>query len=92
MREHHLEHQLKQHIQAMGGICWKVTSPGVAGVPDRICLKAGRVVFVELKTTGKRPRPIQTRRIRQLRDQGFTVLVIDSVDEIKGVCDALSAS
>lgn len=90
MKEQHLEHTLKQTVQAHDGICWKFTSPGIAGVPDRICLKNGRAVFVEVKAPGRHPRPIQQHRINQLRDHGFTCLVIDSVDGIEGVLDALS--
>lgn len=92
MKEKHLEQALKTTIEAVGGICWKLVSPGVAGVPDRICLKAGRIVFVELKAPGKHPRPIQKRRIKQLRDQCFTVLVVDSPDGIAEVANALQAA
>lgn len=92
MKEHAIEQALKTAVETNGGLCWKLISPGVAGVPDRLCLKNGRAVFVEVKAPGKQPRPIQARRIRQLRDYGFTVLVIDSVDQIGGVLDALSAA
>ena len=92
MREHAIEQALKTAVQTAGGLCWKLTSPGVVGVPDRLCLKNGRAVFVEVKAPGCKPRPIQNRRIRQLRDHGFTVLVIDRVDGIGGVLDALRAA
>ena len=92
MKEKHLETKLKKTVEDLGGICWKLTSPGTTGVPDRICLKAGRAVFVELKAPGKKPRPIQNHRINQLRDQGFTVLVVDSPDGIAEVADALQAA
>lgn len=92
MSEKALEQALRQAIQADGGICWKLVSPGVDGVPDRLCLKAGRAVFVEVKAPGKRPRPLQQRRMRQLRERGFTCLVIDSMSQIEEVRRALSAS
>ncbi|MCI6573754.1 MAG: VRR-NUC domain-containing protein [Actinomycetaceae bacterium] len=92
MKEKHLENELKKSVENLGGICWKLVSPGVAGVPDRICLKAGRVIFVELKAPGKKPRPIQNRRIKQLQGQGFQVFVIDSVDGIAEVTNALQAA
>ena len=92
MKEHHIEQALKTAVETSGGLCWKLTSPGVAGVPDRLCLKNGRAVFVEVKTPGKQPRPIQARRIQQLRDHGFTVLVVDQVEQIEEVLDALSAA
>ena len=92
MKEHHIEQALKTAVEADGGLCWKLVSPGTTGVPDRLCLKGGRAVFVEVKAPGCKPRPIQNRRIRQLRDHGFTVLVIDQVKQIEEVLDALSAA
>ncbi|MGK0541661.1 VRR-NUC domain-containing protein [Propionimicrobium lymphophilum] len=92
MKEKYLEQALKTAIENLGGICWKLVSPGTTGVPDRICLKAGRVVFVEVKAPGKKPRPIQKHRMAQLREQGFTVLVVDSPDGIAEVSDALQAA
>lgn len=92
MNERTIEHQLKKAIEASGGLCWKLVCPGTTGVPDRICLMNSRAVFVELKAAGKQPRPIQQRRMNQLREQGFTALVVDSVDGIQEVLDALSAA
>lgn len=92
MNERTIEHQLKKAIEASGGLCWKLVCPGTTGVPDRICLMRNRVVFVELKAPGKQPRPIQVRRMNQLRQQGFTALVVDSIDGIQEVIDALSAA
>ena len=92
MNERTIEHQLKKAIEASGGLCWKLVCPGTTGVPDRICLMRNRVVFVELKAPGKQPRPIQVRRMNQLRQQGFTALVVDAIDGIQEVLDALSAA
>lgn len=92
MKEKTIEQAFRQAIQADGGICWKLTCPGVDGVPDRICLKAGRAAFVEVKAPGKRPRPLQVRRMNQLREQGFTCLVVDGPQGIQEVRDALSAA
>ena len=92
MNERTIEHQLKKAVEASGGLCWKLVCPGTSGVPDRICLMDSRAVFVELKAAGKQPRPIQQRRMNQLREQGFTALVVDSVDGIQEVLDALPAA
>ncbi|MFW9159096.1 VRR-NUC domain-containing protein [Corynebacterium striatum] len=92
MNEQFIESQLKKAVEASGGLCWKLVCPGTTGVPDRICLMNSRSVFVELKAPGKKPRPIQLRRMNQLRQQGFTTLVVDSVDAIQEVLDALHAA
>jgi Holliday junction resolvase-like predicted endonuclease len=51
MREIDIEQKLLTAVKAYGGVCWKFTSPGTAGVPDRIVLMPhGRIAFVEVKT------------------------------------------
>ena len=92
MNERTIEAKLKKAVEASGGLCWKLVCPGTTGVPDRICLMRNRAVFVELKAPGKKPRPIQVRRMNQLRQQGFTALVVDSVHGIQEVLDALHAA
>ena len=48
--EKELEAQLVTAINRRGGWCPKWTSPGTAGVPDRIVLlPGGRILFVEMK-------------------------------------------
>lgn len=92
MNERTIEAKLKNAVETSGGLCWKLVCPGTSGVPDRICLMNSRAVFVELKAPGQKPRPIQVHRMNQLRDQGFQTFVVDSVDGIKGVLDALHAA
>ncbi|MCQ9371197.1 VRR-NUC domain-containing protein [Corynebacterium sp. 35RC1] len=92
MNEQAIEQHLKKAVDAIGGLCWKFTSPGITGVPDRICIHRGRVIFVELKAPGRLPRPIQRRRIQQLKDHGIEVVVVDSVEGAKEVADALRAA
>ena len=84
MKETAIEIKLKKKIENIGGRCLKFISPGTAGVPDRICLfPGGKVFFVETKAPGKKPRPLQEKRHRELRQLGFKVLVIDTEDKIE---------
>ncbi|WP_034652543.1 VRR-NUC domain-containing protein [Corynebacterium vitaeruminis] len=92
MNEQAIEQHLKQAVEAIGGLCWKFTSPGTSGVPDRICIHRGRVIFVELKAPGRLPRPIQRHRIQQLTDHGMDVVIVDSIKGTKEVADALRAA
>lgn len=90
MRERNIEAYLRDQVKVVGGIAYKFTSPGNAGVPDRlVLLPGGRAVFIELKAPGRQPTPLQQRQQQRIRDLGFTVLVIDSKEEvdefIKGV-------
>ena len=83
MRERTLERKLTQSVANMGGLALKFTSPGMAGVPDRLLLfPEGKLAFVEMKAPGKHPTKLQRLRHAQLRDLGFRVYVIDSVHQI----------
>ena len=93
MRERTVEQALIQAVQAHGGLCWKFTSPGLAGVPDRIIiLPGGHVGFIEVKTPGQKPRPVQTHRLNQLRTLGATAIVVDHPDQIEGALDEIRTS
>lgn len=84
MEESKIEKRLKKEIELIGGKALKFVSPGMSGVPDRIILLPhDRIVFIELKAPGKKPRPIQIKRIKELKDLGFDVRVIDSIDGVK---------
>lgn len=83
MREKQIEHSLVMAVKAAGGMCPKLVSPGTDGMPDRmILLPKGRIGFVEVKAPGKKPRPLQERRHKQLRHLGFQVLILDGPEKI----------
>ena len=86
MREKVIEHALVMATRSKGGIALKFTSPGFAGMPDRlVLLPHGRMGFVELKAPGRKPRPLQLARHRLLRRLGFKVHVIDEINQIDKV-------
>lgn len=92
MKEKIIEQSLVRAVRAMGGLAPKWVSPSLDGVPDRIVLlPGGRIAFAEIKAPGKKPRPIQEIRIRQLRKLGFRVYVIDNGEQIGGVLNEISA-
>ncbi len=83
MREKVIEQKLTKAVRQNGGVCWKFTSLGTAGVPDRIILMPkGHIAFVEVKAPGEKPRPLQLSRHRLLRKLGFKVYVLDNMDDI----------
>ncbi|MFC2729541.1 MAG: VRR-NUC domain-containing protein [Centipeda sp. (in: firmicutes)] len=90
MRERDLERYTTMFIKSHGGLALKFISPGYAGVPDRlVLLPGGKMCFMELKAPGRKPRPLQVRRIEQLRALGFKVYVVDGKEEIGGIINAL---
>jgi len=86
MREKQIERKLVNAIKAAGGIAPKFVSPGYDGMPDRLLrLQGGRMAFVEVKSPGEKPRPLQTARHRMLRKLGFKVYVLDAEADIEKI-------
>ena len=84
MEEKQIERKLVRMTSQMGGMALKFVSPGCDGVPDRlVLLPGGKVGFVEVKAPRKKPRPLQVRRISQIRGLGFPVFVVDGMDQIE---------
>lgn len=93
MRESAIERRLVTEAVKRGGLAPKFVSPGLDGVPDRLLLlPGGRLAFVEVKAPGKKPRPIQRRRMEQLTALGFQVFVLDSKEQIGEILDEVQAT
>ena len=76
MRESSIEHRFVKRVKKAGGLCWKLTSPGTSGVPDRlVILPGGRVSFVELKRGGGIVSGVQKTRIEELSALGIDARV-----------------
>lgn len=83
MREKTIERELIRAVRSCDGICPKLVSPGTDGMPDRmILMPGGKIGFVEVKAPGRKPRPLQVKRHRQLRGLGFKVFVLDDTRQI----------
>lgn len=83
MKESYIERMLKKKVEQVGGKALKFVSPGWAGAPDRlVLLPGGRLIFVELKAPGRKPRPLQLKRHEELRALGFQVEVIDTPEKV----------
>ena len=75
------ERTLSKYVDDIGGMAVKLLSQFLRGLPDRMfLLKGGIVVFVEFKSTGKKPTKIQEYVHKRIQALGFLVLVVDSVE------------
>ena len=93
MRESSIERRLVTEAIKRGGFAPKFVSPGLDGVPDRLLLfPGGRLAFVEVKAPGKKPRPLQRRRIEQLTALGFRVCVLDRKEQIGEILDEVQTT
>lgn len=52
----------------------------------------GKIAFIELKAEGRRMRPLQVRRKRQLEGLGFSVYCIDRPEQIGEILDEIQSS
>ena len=83
--EREIEVYLVKSVKDKKGICMKWTSPGNAGVPDRIVIfPGGDVYFVELKAEGKRENlsHLQRNFINKLKNLNCDARVIASFKEV----------
>ena len=88
MREKLIEQKLVKAVKAQNGMCPKLVSPGTDGMPDRmVLLPDGKLSFVEVKAPGEKPRPLQIRRHKQLRQLGFRVAVLDDPEQIPSILE-----
>lgn len=83
-----IERKLVELVKANGGMCIKLLCDQLTGLPDRLCLFPGhKMAFVELKTTGKKPRRIQIFVHNKLKALGFRVEIIDTIIGVKQFID-----
>lgn len=85
-----IEKRLNAEVKSLGGWSLKLLCQFVTGLPDRLVLLPGGVIFfAEIKSTGKKPTPIQRLVHERIRRLGFRVEVIDSLDNLYKVLNSL---
>ena len=86
MHESALEKYVREKVKKHGGRAFKWVCPGVAGVPDRICIfPGGCIVFIELKRQGVKDGMSlrQKKMYETLKNMGCNVRRISSKDEFE---------
>ena len=87
MLERNLERKVVAYCKANGILCYKFTSPAHRGVPDRLLIKNGKVLFLELKKKGEEPTRLQYHEIQKLRSEG---MVAEWTDNYRQAIDIIS--
>ena len=83
MLERDIEKAFVDHVKSLGGIAEKFTSPARRSVPDRlVTLPGNRIIFVELKASGKDATEAQERDHKRRRALGCDVRVINSLEQV----------
>mgnify|MGYP005760479229 FL=1 len=85
MLEKDIEQSLVKHIKAKGGLCIKLNSSTMAGLPDRLVILKNKIIFIELKAPKQKPRKLQTIVMDRLKSLGCDVRVVDNLEDIKNI-------
>lgn len=86
--ESNVEKYLKKEANKLGFLCFKFTS-GDNGVPDRIIVGNGQVVFAEVKAPGEKPRPDQVVMIKKINQRGVPAVYVDTRDEVDNLLEQI---
>lgn len=70
MLERDLEAKIVSHCKQRGLLIYKFSSPSNRGVPDRIIVGMGKVMFLEIKSAKGRLTALQERELARLREAG----------------------
>lgn len=81
--EKHLESKIVKWCKDNKFLCIKFTSLSTRGLPDRLIIGDGRVVFVEIKRKGKKPREYQEYMINLMKRKGADVFWCDNFESFE---------
>lgn len=77
-----VENYLIKQSENRDFLCFKFTSPGHKGVPDRVVIGKDKVIFVELKSENGHPSKQQKFVIKKMRDRGADVRLCFTKEEV----------
>ena len=85
MKEKQIEKKVCEYAESLGWLQYKFKSANHKGVPDRIFMRGGEVLFIEFKGTGKYPTKLQCKIRDDIEEKGIDVFIIDSVQDGKEI-------
>lgn len=85
--ESRLQSRIIKHLESHGWYVIKLKLTNKSGIPDLEAFKRNkdgtiRILWIEVKSKDKKPRPLQLHRHKELANIGFTVLVIDDFETL----------
>ncbi|GFO80742.1 MAG: hypothetical protein A49_03690 [Methyloceanibacter sp.] len=80
-RESAIEKNVCDYARQAGWLVHPKAGPNNRGWPDRTFTKPGILLFVEFKAPGKKPTRLQSHTHEKLKAKGYTVHVVDSVED-----------
>ena len=92
LSERTLTAMIKQRLSRYpSDVLWyqKISDRFTAGCPDFLGCFKGKLFAIEVKATGKKPRPIQIHTLGKIRDSGGNTLVVDNFELFVKFMEAL---
>ena len=78
-------------LEAQGWTVIRLMMSSRRGWPDLLAVRAGNVIFLEVKRPGEKPTALQAHRHAELARQRVPVLVVDSVEATQEALARLAA-
>lgn len=83
--ENDLQPDIIDFAHIRGWFCDKIESRSRRGIMDLLCIRRGRVIFIEVKRPGEEPTEQQARRAREMKAQGAEVFAVDSIEQARQI-------
>ena len=80
MLEKNIQTKIIAKLKTEGWLCVKLIKTSVNGIPDLLCLKNGKTMFIEVKQPDGKLSELQNVRIGQLLALGFDVKIWTAYD------------
>jgi Holliday junction resolvase len=80
--ESKIQKDIIKEAEKQGWYVVKIIQCNKNGFPDLLLMKNGRVIFIEVKDTGKQLRPLQEYRKKEIEKCGFEFFTLDNCKDL----------
>lgn len=86
MSEQKIQTKIKQRLEAHGWFVTKLKATSTNGIPDLLCIKKGKIAFLEVKTEDGVISELQKYMIDKLNGHGCYSRVVRCVEDVDVLC------
>jgi len=79
--ESKIQRDIIKSLEVAGWLVIKLIQTNKNGIPDLVCHKDGRTVYIEVKRPGKKPTKLQLYRLQQLWNAGIEAFVMSGAED-----------
>ena len=89
MKESLIEKKVCEHAKSLGWLVFKFKTANHRGVPDRIFMRDGIVLFIEFKAKNGKLSKLQEITIRNFQVNKIPTYIVASVEQGKAIFDRI---